>query len=119
MAVDCKKIRERVTRMNTAWAQGAPTVSFRGIKQSDFQAKIQNAAAIEQECADLQAQLKMKNNERDAIYSDLNEDSVSVREGVEGHEDFGKNHPLYEGMGFKLESDRASGLTRKKKEVKT
>ena len=118
MSVDCKKIRERVTKMNTAWAQGAPKETFRGIKQADFQAKIQNAAAIEQECADLQAQLRMRTNDRDAIYSSLTNDSVNVREGVEGHEDYGKNHPLYEGMGFTLESDRASGLTRKKKTEK-
>jgi len=105
--------------MNTAWAQGAQTVTFRGIKQAVFQAKIQNAAAIEQEHADLQAQLRIKANERDSIYSSLNDDSINVREGIEGHEDFGKDHPLYEGMGFKLESDRASGLTRKKKTGKT
>lgn len=53
--VSIKKIRERVNRMNTAWAQGALGVDFNGITQSDFQANIQTAAATDQEIADLKA----------------------------------------------------------------
>ena len=44
----------------------------------------------------------------------LNTDSVKVRDGVEGHEDFGTDHPIVEAMGFVRESTRKSGLTRKK-----
>lgn len=58
----------------------------------------------------------MKKSERDAAYQELNDDSIKVRDGVEGDVNFGTNHPLYEGMGFTLESNRKSGLTRKKKE---
>jgi len=54
-------------------------------------------------------------NERDSAYQQLNEDSIKVRDGVEGNENFGTNHPLYEGMGFTLNSTRKSALTRKKK----
>ena len=111
-----KQIKERVTRMNNAWKQGAATVTFKGIKQIDFQSKIEAASAKEQEIADLEAQVKMKKNERDAAYQQLNADSIKVRDGVEGDVNFGTNHPLYEAMGFKLESNRKSGLTRKKKE---
>jgi len=110
-----KRIRERVTRMNNAWKQGAPTVTFKGIKQSDFQARIEAAAAKEQEIADLEAQVKMKKEERDAMYRELNADSIFVRDGIEGDSNFGTNHPLYEGMGFTSDANRRTGLTRQKK----
>jgi hypothetical protein len=114
MPVNVKKIRERVTRMSSAWAQGASTVNFKGIKRTDFQAAIQAAAALDQEIADMEAQIGMKKDQRDKMYADLNTDSVKVRDGVEGHEDFGTDHPIVEAMGFVRESTRKSGLTRKK-----
>ncbi|PYS52058.1 MAG: hypothetical protein DMF68_02520 [Acidobacteria bacterium] len=114
MAVHTKKIKERVTRMNNAWKQGAPTAVFKGINQPDFQAEIERAATKDQEIADLEAQVKIKKAERDALYSKLNADSIKVRDGVEGDVNFGTNHPLYEGMGFTIDDNRKSGLTRKK-----
>ena len=113
--VNVKKIRERVTKMNTAWTQSSSLVAFKGITQSAFQAKIQAAAAVEQEYADLLAQAKMKADERDSLYQELSDDSVNIRDGVEGHADFGPEHPMYEAMGFTRPSQRKSGLTRKKK----
>ena len=110
-----KKIKERVTKMNNAWKQGAPTVTFKGITQPAFQADIESAAAKEQEIADLEAQVQMRKQERDALYQGLNDDSIKVRDGVEGDVNFGTNHPLYEGMGFTTDDNRKSGLTRKKK----
>jgi hypothetical protein len=111
-----KKIKERITKMNNAWKQGAPAVTFKGVRQADFQSKIEAAAAKEQEIADLEAQVKIKKNERDSTYQQLNDDSIKVRDGVEGDANYGTNHPLYEAMGFTLEANRKSGLTRKKKE---
>jgi hypothetical protein len=115
MPVRIKQVRERVTKMNNAWKQGAPNATFKGITQSAFQAKIEAAAAKEQEIADLEAQIQMKKQERDAAYQGLNDDSIEVRDGVEGDVNFGTNHPLYEAMGFTLDTNRKSGLTRKKK----
>jgi hypothetical protein len=115
--VNSKKIRERVTKMNTAWKQIAPSVTFKGITQPNFQAKIQAAAAVDQQYADLLTQAGMKADERDSLYQDLNDDSVNIRDGVEGHEDYGPDHPMYEGMGFTRVSQRKSGLTRKKKPI--
>jgi hypothetical protein len=56
----------------------------------------------------------MKANELDAMYQALSDKSVKIRDGVEGDENFGSNHPILEAMGFVLESQRKSGLTRKK-----
>lgn len=90
------------------------TPGFKGIKQSDFQARIE-AAAKEQEIADLEAQVKMKKEERDAMYRELNADSISVGDSIEGDANFGTNHPLYEAIGFTSDANRKTGLTRKKK----
>jgi hypothetical protein len=75
---------------------------------------IVNIRVIDQEIADMETQIGMKKDPRDNMYAALNTDSVKVRDGVEGHEDFGTDHPIVEAMGFVRESTRKSGLTRKK-----
>ena len=114
MSVATKRIRERVNQMNDAWKQGAPTAVFNGITQADFQTRINAADTADQEIADTEAQLNIKKQARANLYDGLNADSIKVRDGVEGHKDFGDNHPLLGAMGFKTKSERKSGLTRKK-----
>jgi uncharacterized protein (DUF362 family) len=36
----------------------------------------------------------------------LNDDSIKIRDGVEGHEHFGPDHPMYEAMGLVRASER-------------
>ena len=114
-----KRIRDRVTQMNNAWAQGAATATLKGITQTAFQADITAAENEEQVIADMEAQLKLRKVALDSKYKKLNEDSVKIRDGVEGHEDFGPDHPLYEAMGFVRASVRKSGLTRQRKQAPT
>jgi hypothetical protein len=114
MPLNNKQIRERVTTMSNAWSQGAPTATFKAITHAGFQADIQAASAADQEIADMEAQIKMKKTVRAEKYKKLNDDSVDIRDGVEGHADFGPDHPIYAAMGFVRTSERKSGLTRKK-----
>lgn len=116
MPLNNKQVRERVKKMNDAWAQGADDAIFKGITQPAFQAEIDAAAAADQEIADLEAQVRMKKTARDERYKKLNETSINVRDGVEGHANFGSEHPLYGAMGFVRPSERKSGLTRPKGE---
>jgi len=118
MPVPTRRIRERVTQMNDAWAQGAPNAVFNGITQTQFDAKIKAAAAADQEIDDLEAALNLKKQLRDGLYEALNDDSVKVHAGIEGHPDFGKDHPILDPMGFVRDSQRKTGLTRRKKESK-
>ena len=111
--VNVKEIKERVTKMNDGWAEGAPAVEFNGVRQSDFAADIAAAAAAEQELADIEAQKEMKKSEIEDRYSKLNATSVRVANGVRGNENYGPDSPLYGAMGFVRDSERASGLTRK------
>ena len=114
MPLNNKQVRERVSKMSNAWAQGAPNATFKGIARATFDADIQAAAADDQEIADMDAQIRMKRTARDEKYKKLSDDSIKVRDGVEGHADYGSEHPIYEAMGFVRPSDRKSGLTRKK-----
>ena len=110
-----KKIRERVARMNSAWAQGAASAPFNGISQPDFDTRIKAALAEDDGIADDEARLTLRKTRRDGLWQALNDDSIKVRDGVEGHPDFGRGHPLLDAMGFVSDSQRKSGLTRKKK----
>jgi hypothetical protein len=114
MANRNKEIRERATKMNNAWKQGAANAVFKAITQPAFQTEILGAANDEQEIADLEAQVKMKKTALEERYKRISDTTNDVRDGVEGHADFGGDHPLYEAMGFVRTSDRKSGLTRKK-----
>lgn len=113
--VNVKKTRERVVKMDDAWEEGAAGVLFGGIKQSDFKTGITAAATAEQELGDLLALVDMKRTEIDNKYTVLQEKSVLVVNGVKGDPAYGEDSALYGAMGFVRKSERASGLTRKKK----
>lgn len=107
-----KKIKARVKQMADGWTQGAADVDFKGIKRTAFLADIKATDDEEQAIADMQAQLKIRQAGLDMKYKKLNDDSIKIRDGVEGHEDFGNDHPIIEAMGFVRFSQRKSGLTR-------
>ena len=113
--VDEKKIRERVVKMDSAWEEGAPAVEFGAIKQTNFQAEIAAAATAETELDDLLALVDMKRTEIDDKYAALQDKSILVVNGVKGDPAYGEDSALYGAMGFVRKSERASGLTRKKK----
>lgn len=113
--VNVKEIKERVKKINDAWAEGAPDVEFGGVTRADFEAEIEAGENLEQELADLEAQAEMKRAQIESKYSNTNGLSVRVVNGVRGDFNFGPDSPLYGAMGFVRTSDRASGLTRKSK----
>jgi hypothetical protein len=112
---DMKTVREKCNVMNDAWVEGAPSAKFNGISQTEFQADIEAAAADDAAIADLESELKMKRDVRDDKYVALNDKRSKVGLGVAGSPDYGNDSPLYGAMGFVRKSERASGLTRKKK----
>ncbi len=114
MANRNKETRERATKMNNAWKQGASSAVFKAITQPAFETELNGAGADEQEIANLEAQVKMKKTALEERYKRISNTTNDVRDGVEGHADFGSDHPIYEAMGFVRTSDRKSGLTRKK-----
>lgn len=117
MAVAVKRIKEKALQIQNAWNEGAPTVTeFRNTKKVDYDADIAAGQASEDRIADLKAQLSMEEDNCDTIYTRINGSNVDVHLGVKGHKDFGEDHPIVGAMGFVRKSERASGLTRGKKE---
>ena len=114
MPTQTKKIRERVTQMNDGWSQGAENTAFSGITQTQFDTRIKAAAASDREVEEMEAALVLKKQFRDGLYEALNDDSVKIIAAVRIHPDFGGDHPLVDAMGFVRDSQKKSGLTRKK-----
>ena len=116
--INLGEIKKRAGEINSGWTQDptAKAIEFMSISQTEYQAKIDSCEADDAEIAVLEAQLKDKKDGRDDNYRGLNQMSVKVRDGVQGNADYGDDSPLYGAMGFKRKSERASGLTRKKKE---
>lgn len=113
--VNKKKINERAVKMDDAWEQGAPKAVFMGVSQADFRAERDAIAAKEAARDNLLAQLKIADDEISDAYDKLDDTMVKVRNGVAGDKDFGTDSPLYGAMGFVRDSERKTGLTRKKK----
>jgi hypothetical protein len=114
--VKVKQIKEKSLKIQNAWNEGAPDVTeFRETKKSEYDARIAAGQAVEDEIEALKAQISMKEDQRDNIYSLLGDDNVDIRKGVEGHKDYGDDSPLYGSMGFARKSERKSGLTHKPK----
>lgn len=113
--VSNKEVRTQCNKMNDAWVEGADKVDFNGISQAAFAADISDAAADDSAIEDLEAQLKLKREARDDKYAALSAKRTKVGQGVTGDANYGDNSPLYGAMGFVRKSERASGLTRKKK----
>jgi|GEM_PF-844636 len=114
--VHVKRIKEKVINIRNAWNEGAAAVTeFRNTNKANFETDITDAQTVDDEIADLKAQLSMKEDERDNRYAKLDNDAVDIRKGVEGHKDYGDDSPLYGAMGFVRKSERKSGLTHKKK----
>lgn len=114
--VNKKTINRRATKMENGWEEGAPAVKFRKTSLDDLKAKRAQIATAEAEADDLATQLRMKENQINDFYTELDDMIVNVGEGVRGHDDYGSDSPLYGAMGFVRKSQRKSGLTRKKKD---
>ena len=115
--VKVKQIKEKALKIQNAWNEGAARITeFRNTTKEAYDADITAGQASEDRIADLRAQLAMEENNRDEIYARINNANVDIRKGVEGHKDFGDDHPILSAMDFIRKSDRDSGLTRSKKD---
>ena len=107
------RLKERLAEMLAAWLEGAPSVNFKGIVRTELVAKEAAAETLENEIDDLEAQIRMKRDELEDLYTQINNDMVDVADGVRGDADYGDDSALYGAMGFVRKSERKSGLTRK------
>lgn len=112
--LNVKMLKEKVSKMLSAWFEGAKGVSFMGISRDDLAAKEILAESLENEINESRAITKMKEDELANVYLEMNNMTVNVRNGVGGDPNYGDDSVLYGAMGFVRKSERRSGLTRKK-----
>ncbi len=110
-----KKIREKAQKFYDVLHEGAAGVKFRGRTDSDLNTKLTTIGTKESLRSDLQAQIDLLDDDLENEYVELDDMLVDYRKGVEGHESYGDDSPLYGAMGFVRKSERKSGLTKKKK----
>lgn len=113
--IDKTSIKKRAVKIDDAWKEGASSVEFMGVKQTDFNGKITAVKAKEQTLDELRVQVKILEDEILDDYAVLDDTIVDVANGVRGNRDYGDDSPLYGAMGYVRKSERASGLTRKTK----
>lgn len=115
--VKVKQIREKALKIQNGWNEGAAaTTKFGKVAKADYDAAIAEGKAADDDVDDLRARLTIAEDTRDDKYVIVKGMNVDVRAGVAGHEDYGDDHPVYEAMSFVRKSEKASGLTRKKKD---
>ncbi len=104
----------RLNRMVTAWEQLAADKVFGGLTLAQFQAAIKPSFDARTDIDNLEKKLLDAQNARSTADDDSNAKAKLVVNGIIGDPAFGPDSSLYEAMGYVRESERKTGLTRKK-----
>lgn len=110
-----KKNEEKMKKALNALKTLAPNVKFNGKGVEELEAQVNRSLAPRQrlvEIADEETEQQALRESEDVKSLAMIEKIVA---GIIGHDDYGKDSALYEAFGYIRESDRKSGLTRKKK----
>ena len=107
---------DRLTRILSAWKNLAGTAAFAGMTAEQFETAIAPSFLTRKQLDDLDDQrTHLLNTRGDADEASLAK-AAAVVAGVQADPNFGPNSSLYEAMGYVRKSERASGLTRGKKD---
>ena len=106
---------DRFTRMIEAWEKYAANRNFGGLTLAQFKALAQPAFDVRKQIKALDDQMLDLINIRNGADEDCAAKAKLVVNSVVGDVDFGPDSSLYEAMGYVRESERKTGLTRKKK----
>ena len=101
--------------MTTGWQELAAAKSFGGMTLPQFQAAVADSLGTRTQIEQLQQQLTAALDQRDDADRTSLEKIQLVVNGILADPTEGPNSSLYEAMGYTRKSERASGLTRKKK----
>ena len=117
MADTLKSIKEEIDKFIAAATELAPNDKFGNISLADLKAIKDGLDTDDETVAANQAMLEGSQDTRKTNYKAAAKKLETYKNGVIGNPDFGPDSPLYGAMGFKRTSERASGLTRKKKQT--
>lgn len=116
MADSMNKVKSELDRFVAVLTELAPSEKFGNITVDELKTAAADGdlkdAKVEQDAAVLAA----SQDDRKAFYQTVQAQLNKVKNGVIGDPSFGPDSPLYGALGFVRQSERKSGLTRKKKE---
>jgi hypothetical protein len=116
MSYSPKDNLDRINIVTKAWETLRPTKSFGGLTLAQFKAKVKPSLDARTSVTTLEHQMTAALDERDDADNDSLEVIKLVVSAVKGDPAETANGELYEAMGFVRESERLSGLSRKKKD---
>jgi hypothetical protein len=110
-----KRNLEKLNRIINAWQTLAPDKAFGGMTVAHFKTQVQSSLDTRAQVERLEAELDAAQAARDNADKENLRLAELVVNGVVGDPTVGPNSDLYEGMGYVRDSERRSGLTRKKR----
>ena len=110
-----KEVEERLRKAISSWETMAPTKSFGGLTLDQFKTQTAPSFTVRDTIANLDAQMTQALNERATV----DETSLGLLQrviaGILADPTEGPDSSLIEGVGRTRQSERKSGLTRKRK----
>jgi predicted RecB family endonuclease len=110
-----KKGLAKLEETEMAWETHAPDDKFYGLTLTEFKAKVQRSRDARALISSLDQQLTAAKNECTDVDAENLALEKNIAKAIAGSEKYGDDSALYEGTGRIRKSERASGLTRKKK----
>lgn len=118
MADSMQKTREEMARFLAALKRLAPDKTFGGITLAELEADAKMMDTKDEKVAGDQATLDASQDDRKGFFKVVDNKLEKLKNGVIGDPDFGPDSPLYGALGFVRDSERDSGLTRRRKDDK-
>jgi hypothetical protein len=110
-----KKIEEKIEKMINGWRTLAPDKTFGGMTLAQFEAAAAPSRAARQKIGALETQLSEAYAERDSADEAFEAKAKLVVAGVRADPTEGDDSALYEAFGYTRDSERKTGLTRRKR----
>jgi len=114
MSYGPQKCLDRINLVTRAWETLRPTKTFGGLTLAQFKAKVKPSLDARATLETLDHQNTAASDQRDDADTVSMDTIKLVVSGVKGDPAETAKGELYEAMGFVRESERKSGLTRKK-----
>jgi hypothetical protein len=105
---------KKINRLADAWGKNAAAASFGGMTLAQFQATVKPSLDRRKDIADLDAQRVVLVDQRDDADKISMPAAALVIKGIAGDPAYGTDSALYEACGYVRDSERKTGLTRKK-----
>lgn len=116
MSDNPEAFNSKLVTVRKAWFEKAPSAIFGGMTLAQFDEAVKPSLAAREKIETGKEMIDTGTNERLDADVVSNEKVQLVVNGVKGDVAFGENSDLYEAMGYVRKSERASGLTHKKKQ---